>query len=33
MDDIISAIAKVHRHAEELRAWQDPAQPKVITRS
>ena len=33
MQDIITAVDKVHRHAEELRAWQDPAGPKVITRS
>jgi hypothetical protein len=25
MVDIITAITKVQRHAEELRAWQDPS--------
>jgi dTDP-4-amino-4,6-dideoxygalactose transaminase len=33
MHDIITAVDKVHHHAEELRGWQDPTQPKAITRS
>jgi hypothetical protein len=33
MVDIITAIEKVQRHAEELRAWEDPSKPRVITRA
>jgi hypothetical protein len=32
MADIITAIEKVQLHAEELRAWQDPSEPRTITR-
>ncbi|MDP2991321.1 MAG: DegT/DnrJ/EryC1/StrS family aminotransferase [Kiritimatiellota bacterium] len=32
MVDIITAIEKVQRHAEELRAWEAPSNPLVITR-
>jgi dTDP-4-amino-4,6-dideoxygalactose transaminase len=32
IQDIITAINKVQQHAEELRAWEDPDAPEVITR-
>jgi dTDP-4-amino-4,6-dideoxygalactose transaminase len=32
MLDIVAAVEKVSRHAEELRGWMDPSQPRVITR-
>ena len=32
MIDIVTAIEKVRTFAEELRDWEDPEEPEVITR-
>jgi dTDP-4-amino-4,6-dideoxygalactose transaminase len=32
MHDIIRAVQKVHDHAEELRSWESPEPPSVVTR-
>jgi dTDP-4-amino-4,6-dideoxygalactose transaminase len=32
MQDIIGVVKKIHKHAEELRSWEDPEKPGTITR-
>jgi dTDP-4-amino-4,6-dideoxygalactose transaminase len=32
MADIIASVKKVQTHAEDLRSWEDPSPPEVITR-